>query len=171
VKFVTCSQVAQLAFVLKRRHETTGTRLVLTSRTLAAAAFENHFHFLVDKCGTPEYLKQRIEMHRRVANAESCSPEDYFDDSDFIALSFMSMPDPEEVEPQVEAPQKCECEMRTPSLPIDLQKAEPQVEAPQKCECEMRTPSLPIDLQKALRCTSAEAAFAAHSLEVRKRLS
>ena len=84
-------------------------------------------------------------MHRRVANAESCSPEDYFDDSDFIALSFMSMPDPEEVEPQVEAPQKCDCEMRTPSLPIDL--------------------------QKALRYTSAEAAFAAHSLEVRKRLS
>ena len=57
------------------------------SRTLAAAAFENHFHFWVDKCGTPEYLKQSIEMHRRVANAESCSPEDYFDDSDFIALA------------------------------------------------------------------------------------
>ena len=57
------------------------------ARELAANAIENQFDLMTDVCGTADDLTQRIRMHRRVADEESCSPENYLDDNVLIALA------------------------------------------------------------------------------------
>ena len=57
------------------------------ARELAATAIENQFDLMTDVCGTADDLTQRIRMHRRVSGEASCSPENYLDDNDLIALA------------------------------------------------------------------------------------
>ena len=57
------------------------------ARELAANAIENQFDLMTDVCGTADDLTQRIRMHRRVSGEASCSPENYLDDNDLIALA------------------------------------------------------------------------------------
>ena len=68
-------------------HSATNAEYVRFARELAATAIEDRLDVLTDVCGTVGDLTQRIRMHRRVADEESCSPDNYLDDNDLIALA------------------------------------------------------------------------------------
>ena len=68
-------------------HSATDAEYVRFARELAATAIEDRLDVLTDVCGTVGDLTQRIRMHRRVADEESCSPDNYLDDNDLIALA------------------------------------------------------------------------------------
>jgi hypothetical protein len=67
-------------------HFATDAEYVRFARKLAATAIEDQLDVLTDVCGTVGDLAQRIRMRRRVADEDSCSPENYVDDNDLIAL-------------------------------------------------------------------------------------